>query len=987
MFAARFTALASASVAFVAALLLVGSAGGAPPWKQDKEPPSAPANVRVAAATATSVSIQWDASTDNVGVASYYVYGDGLRARVSSPSYVAGGRSCGESFYVWIIALDRAGNHSASAGATVSTVACVDTQAPSPPTGFRQAATTQSSVLLEWSASADNVGVVGYGVFRSQLSVVAPVQPAATLTGLSCGSTVEYSVDAVDAAGNRSARRSAWVTTAECSDGQPPSTPQGLTLTSQTSTSLSLSWSPSSDNVAVAGYRVTNGGVPVATGTQTSASVPGLTCNTAYVIGVDASDAAGNRSSAATINASTSACPTPPPSTGGWTVCATEGQQCSFTGTKEVRYGANGIFTPPRVFTSSVACTNGVFGDPLQGVGKHCEYRDASGSLPPPPSPSADTIPPSQPTNLAVAGATTSEVSLTWSASSDNVGVTGYAVDVNGANVLTASQPRATVPNLGCGKAFTFEVDAFDAAGNRSTSNSVTSSTAACADTQPPTAPANVAATSRTATSIALSWSASGDNVGVTGYGLYRGGAAQGSSTGTTGIFSGLSCNTNYTLAVDAYDGAGNRSSKTTVMVATTACSDTTPPSAPTGLAASSVVQTGLSLGWNASSDNVGVTGYDVYRNGTKTASVASLSSSQTGLICGTSYQFGVVARDAAGNSSPQAPLAASTSACPTVPPPTSGWTLCAMEGLQCSFTGTKEVHYGANGTFTVPRAFSAAVACTNSVFGDPVPGVAKRCEYRDVSSGSTSTPPPPPPPPPSSGGTSLDDFTDFQNNAFGEIFINRWRIPPGKNWTALSYTGETWPSGGGVWQTSTPHGPGFRFVATDEMLNAPDRKAAQIADIDHFVDQQGYLGTVTELSGKLMLPASGNQAGFAPNSDWNALWEFGPGLTSNNQFGIDGNVNKFYVRSYAPGQPDNRRKAVAPNTIQLDRWYDWRWQIKWSSGSDGFVNFWIDGVQLAQWTGPTVPSGVEPPWIQWGYYGSNSKQRNEVLYAALRKA
>ena len=120
----------------------------------------------------------------------------------------------------------------------------------------------------------------------------------------------------------------------------------------------------------------------------------------------------------------------------------------------------------------------------------------------------------------------------------------------------------------------------------------------------------------------------------------------------TTGIFSGLTCNTNYTLAVDALDAAANRSQKTTVLVSTTACADTTPPSSPTGLAASNVTQTSLTLTWNASTDNVGVTGYDVYRNGTKMASVTSRSSSQTGLACGTSYWFGVEALDAAGNRS-----------------------------------------------------------------------------------------------------------------------------------------------------------------------------------------------------------------------------------------------------------------------------------------------------------------------------------------------
>ena len=121
----------------------------------------------------------------------------------------------------------------------------------------------------------------------------------------------------------------------------------------------------------------------------------------------------------------------------------------------------------------------------------------------------------------------------------------------------------------------------------------MTGSTVRVADTQAPTAPTNVVAGSRTATSIASRWSASSDNVGVTGYGLYRGGVQTGTSSSTTGIFSGLTCNTNYTLAVDAYDAAGNHSAKSRVMVATTACPDTTPPSAPTGLAASNVTQTG----------------------------------------------------------------------------------------------------------------------------------------------------------------------------------------------------------------------------------------------------------------------------------------------------------------------------------------------------------------------------------------------------------
>jgi glucose/arabinose dehydrogenase len=62
------------------------------------------------------------------------------------------------------------------------------------------------------------------------------------------------------------------------------------------------------------------------------------------------------------------------PVTTGWTQCASENGVCSFSGTREVRYGANGAYAY-YTFTSSVNCTNGVFGDPLVGTGKQCSYR------------------------------------------------------------------------------------------------------------------------------------------------------------------------------------------------------------------------------------------------------------------------------------------------------------------------------------------------------------------------------------------------------------------------------------------------------------------------------------------------------------------------------------------------------------------------------------------------------------------------------------
>ena len=92
---------------------------------------------------------------------------------------------------------------------------------------------------------------------------------------------------------------------------------------------------------------------------------------------------------------------------------------------------------------------------------------------------------------------------------------------------------------------------------------------------------------------------------------------------------------------------------------------DTTPPSRPTRLAVSRLAQNRWTLKWNASTDNVGIAGYDLYRNGTKMTTVTTTSASQTGrLTCGRSFVFAVVARDAAGNSSKKGQLRVSTSAC-----------------------------------------------------------------------------------------------------------------------------------------------------------------------------------------------------------------------------------------------------------------------------------------------------------------------------------
>jgi len=172
-------------------------------------------------------------------------------------------------------------------------------------------------------------------------------------------------------------------------------------------------------------------------------------------------------------------------------------------------------------------------------------------------------------------------------------------------------------------------------------------------DTEAPTAPTSLTASNVAETTATLTWNASTDNVGVTGYDVFQGATNIGTVTGTTANITGLTANTNYTFSVKAKDAAGNESaSSNSVNFTTSSGADTQAPSTPSSLATSNVTQTSVDLSWNASTDNVGVTGYDVYQDGVNISNVTGTSTSISGLTANTNYSFYVIARDAAGNSS-----------------------------------------------------------------------------------------------------------------------------------------------------------------------------------------------------------------------------------------------------------------------------------------------------------------------------------------------
>jgi len=166
---------------------------------------------------------------------------------------------------------------------------------------------------------------------------------------------------------------------------------------------------------------------------------------------------------------------------------------------------------------------------------------------------------------------------------------------------------------------------------------------------------------------------------------VYRGGTSAGSTAATSFTISGLSCGTSYSIGLDAYDAAGNRSQQVSLTIATSPCPDSTAPTAPGTRTVTSTTQTSIALYWGPSIDNVGVTGYDVFLNGTKVASTAGTSYTFSSLSCGTSYTLGVEAYDAVGNHSSRATVGGSTAACATPPPSSSSDAVIAAAGDICN--------------------------------------------------------------------------------------------------------------------------------------------------------------------------------------------------------------------------------------------------------------------------------------------------------------
>ncbi len=466
-------------------------------------------------------------------------------------------------------ASDEAGNTGLSDEVSVTVLNPADDEAPTPPSLLTATWSRPSKVTLTWSGSSDNAAVAGYRVYRDNgvIANLGPGERSHADVGVANLTTHVYHVTALDAADNESdPSETMSVDTGDDTAPTAPVTTAELTAPDE----ATVTWSESTDNAAVVGYRVYRNGALVADVTDGNRTVvdDALDDGVVYSYRVSAYDAAGNTgplSSAATVT------------------------------------------TP-------------------------------------------DTTAPSVPGSLqAVSGS--QSVALTWTASTDNVAVASYLVYRDGLlrATLGGTATGYTDNALVGATLHRYRVLAQDAAGNESAqSNEVARS---LSDTTAPSAPTGLTG-SRSGFTVRLVWTASTDNVGVQSYTIYRGGVAIGTSTTPAYTDSTPPLGRSSSYSVRARDAAGNVSgASNTVTVAIPA--DTSAPTSPSGLRATAGASgtRQIALTWNASTDNVGVNSYYLFRGNAKYLLLGRVTSyTDTGLVAGTTYTYKVYAIDASGN-------------------------------------------------------------------------------------------------------------------------------------------------------------------------------------------------------------------------------------------------------------------------------------------------------------------------------------------------
>ena len=281
-----------------------------------------------------------------------------------------------------------------------------------------------------------------------------------------------------------------------------------------------------------------------------------------------------------------------------------------------------------------------------------------------------DTTAPSSPGAPILSGITSTLINLTWTASTDNVGVTGYRLERCSGSTACTTYAQIATPTanlysdtgLTASTIYRYRVRAVDAAGNLSLySTAANATTQAPPDTTPPTI-SGVSISGVTVSDVTISWTTNELADTQVDYGLttsYGNSTALNSSlvTSHSVTLSGLLAGTTYHYRVKSRDVVNNLTAPSDNTFTTQMLPDTTTPAIPSGVTATPTSETQVQLSWTASTDPIvvgqtvsGISNYQIFRNGSMISTTTSTAYLDTGLTAGATYAYQVVAVDNASN-------------------------------------------------------------------------------------------------------------------------------------------------------------------------------------------------------------------------------------------------------------------------------------------------------------------------------------------------
>ncbi|NIZ93486.1 fibronectin type III domain-containing protein [Kineococcus rubinsiae] len=635
---------------------------------QDRTAPAVPTGLTATAGDTTAL-LTWNAVAD-ADVAGYVVHdaaGNVVATSVGTSTHVwVTSLVNGTSYSFTVSAVDRAEN--SSARSTPVTVSPRDTTAPGAPTAVIAAA-GDAQATIAWTGSPD-ADVDHYdvldadGLTRARVTATARTAVVANLVN---GTPYEFSVQAVDASGNRSPLAAADPVTPV--DRTPPAVPGKVTATSGDA-QVTVSWDAVLD-ADLDHYVVVDGaGNPVASVARgtTSTVVTGLVNGTAYAYRVSAVDLRGNASALSAAAGATPGDLTPPAVPSGLTALAGDTTATvSFNPVADAdvdRYvvvdGSGTVLATvvaPATTATLTGLTNGRAYELRVAAVDRTGNRSAS-SAPTTVTP-ADQTPPAAPTDLRASPGDRSAL-LTWGPVTD-ADLDHYEVrDQQG--TLVASPARGTsfvrLTGLVNGSSYAYTLTAVDTSGIASAAVGPVS--VVPGDDAAPPVVAGVGATAGDS-EITVTWSASSDpdvdHYEITDQsGLTR---AIARADATSAVVRGLVNGQAYTFTVRAVDAAGNRSPAVSTPPATP--TDQTPTSTPAGFTATPG-DGSVTLSWTpvGDADLARYVVRDDAGNVVATLDGSATSTTITGLANGQAVTYRIVAVDAAGNVSvPSGPVTA----------------------------------------------------------------------------------------------------------------------------------------------------------------------------------------------------------------------------------------------------------------------------------------------------------------------------------------